>query len=108
VPNTLIYELILYVDSEIRQNIDDILTTLFTQRVGKTFAEFLEKLRAPGLPGPEADWQTETNNAQSSRPGKKRKAEDEDEEMLDSNDDEIPLAKASKARGRPKGKGKAK
>lgn len=74
--------------------------------MGKTFAEFLEKLRAPGLPGPEADWQTETNNAQSSKPGRKRKAEVEDEEMLDS-DEEIPL-KVAKARGRPKGKGKAR
>ncbi|KAG8681909.1 hypothetical protein FRC09_017150, partial [Ceratobasidium sp. 395] len=50
-------------------------------RVARTFAEYLERFQAPGLPGPEADWKPSTNGAQSSKLGKKRKAVDEDEVM---------------------------
>ncbi|KAG9097546.1 hypothetical protein FS749_006037 [Ceratobasidium sp. UAMH 11750] len=72
-------------------------------RVARTFAEFLAGLQAPGLPGPEADWQVGGKIVQNGKPGRKRKAVDEEE--MDIDEDEL-IPKVSK-RGRPKGKGKA-
>ncbi|KAG9124809.1 hypothetical protein FRC07_010151 [Ceratobasidium sp. 392] len=74
-------------------------------RVARTFADYLVGFQAPGLPGPEADWQSNSNNVQSSKPGRKRKAAEEDEEM--DFDEEIPITKTNKIRSKPKGKGKA-
>ncbi|KAG9096580.1 hypothetical protein FRC06_008520 [Ceratobasidium sp. 370] len=75
-------------------------------RVARTFAEFLGRFQAPGLPGPEADWQVGGKSTPNAKPGKKRKAVDEEEEM--ELDEEGPITQASKMKGRPKGKGKAK
>lgn len=75
-------------------------------RVAKTFAAYLETLRAPGVPGPEADWQYDNRPAAKSR---KRKAVDEDEDMLAaSEEDRGNSSKSGRGRGRGKGKAKAK
>ncbi|KAG8739746.1 hypothetical protein FRC10_005215 [Ceratobasidium sp. 414] len=71
-------------------------------RVARTFAEFLARFQAPGLPGPEADWQVGGKSIQSPKVGRKRKVVDEDMDL-----DEDTPPKASKMRAKPKGKGKA-
>ncbi|KAF8609059.1 hypothetical protein BDV93DRAFT_519081 [Ceratobasidium sp. AG-I] len=74
-------------------------------RVAKTFATYLQTLRAPGIPGPEADWQHDNRPAPKNR---KRKGVDEDEEMVAASEEEPGHGKSTRGRGRGKGKAKAK
>ncbi|QRV94290.1 mitochondrial intermembrane space import and assembly protein [Ceratobasidium sp. AG-Ba] len=70
------------------------------QRVAKTFAEYLAGFQAPGLPGPEEDWQpSSTTKPTSNAKGRKRKAAEEDDMELD--EDETPVAKTTKPRAKP-------
>ncbi|CAE6420576.1 unnamed protein product [Rhizoctonia solani] len=76
-------------------------------RVAKSFAEHLETFQAPGIPGPEAEWQVNTSTTRGNR---KRKVGDEDTDMASTSEDDRPLASSSrgKGRGRPRGSGKSR
>jgi len=74
-------------------------------RVAKTFAAYLQTLRAPGIPGPEADWQHDTRPGPKTR---KRKGLDEDDDMVAASEEERGNGKSTRGRGRGKGKAKAK
>ncbi|KAF8750635.1 hypothetical protein RHS01_08889 [Rhizoctonia solani] len=69
-------------------------------RVAKSFAEHLETLQAPGISGPETDWQIDTSAA---RAAKKRKADDDDDtDMAFTSDDGFPNGSASKGKAKLK------
>ncbi|KAF8712139.1 hypothetical protein RHS03_01087, partial [Rhizoctonia solani] len=69
-------------------------------RVAKSFAEHLETLQAPGISGPETDWQIDTSAA---RAAKKRKADDgDDTDMAFTSDDGFPNGSASKGKAKLK------
>ncbi|KAH7339870.1 hypothetical protein B0J17DRAFT_657127 [Rhizoctonia solani] len=76
-------------------------------RVAKSFAEHLETFQAPGIPGPEAEWQVDTSTTRENR---KRKVADDDTDMESASEDDRPRASSSrgKGKGRPRGSGKAR
>ncbi|ELU37709.1 CHCH domain-containing protein [Rhizoctonia solani AG-1 IA] len=75
-------------------------------RVAKSFAEHLETLQAPGISGPETDWQIDTSAA---RAAKKRKADDDDDtDMAFTSDDGFPNGSASKGKAKLKPRPSAK
>ncbi|CEL60656.1 hypothetical protein RSOLAG1IB_03894 [Rhizoctonia solani AG-1 IB] len=77
-------------------------------RVAKSFAEHFETFQAPGVPGPEADWQVDTSDARANR---KRKADDDDADMSPTSESDLPGANGGRGKGKAKprasGKGKA-
>ncbi|CAE6444777.1 unnamed protein product [Rhizoctonia solani] len=76
-------------------------------RVAKSFAEHLETYQAPGIPGPEAEWQVDTSTTRGNR---KRKMADDDTDMSSASEDDRPQASSSRGNGkaRPRSSGKSK
>ncbi|KAJ1304842.1 hypothetical protein OPQ81_005976 [Rhizoctonia solani] len=69
-------------------------------RVAKSFAEHLETFQAPGIPGPESEWQVDTSTTRGNR---KRKVADDDTDMASASEDALPLASSSrKGKGKPR------
>ncbi|CCO31354.1 Mitochondrial intermembrane space import and assembly protein 40 AltName: Full=Mitochondrial import inner membrane translocase TIM40 [Rhizoctonia solani AG-1 IB] len=68
-------------------------------RVAKSFAEHFETFQAPGVPGPEADWQVDTSDARANR---KRKADDDDADMSPTSESDLPGANGGRGKGKAK------
>ncbi|CAE6448211.1 unnamed protein product [Rhizoctonia solani] len=74
-------------------------------RVAKSFAEHLETFQAPGIPGPEAEWQINTTAVRGNR---KRKIADDDMDLGSTSEEDYPIASSSRGRGRGRGRGSGK